>query len=349
VITETAILIVAMVVIILSLTFAFTNGFHDASAIIATLIACGAASPRGAVLLASSMVMLGALVGGSAVAFTIEGLIQMSIGHDLIVLLAAAVLGGIIWNLITWKYGLPSSSTQALVGGMLGATIAAGGFGGIFWGFDELVGPNHMLAGVTKVVIFLIWSILMGLSVGYLFQRFASGLLRNAKKSVNKSIKRMQWFTAGLLAFSYGTNDSQKQMGLIVLILISGGYVTTMDIPLWVRILCGAVMLLGVLGGGWRIVKTIGRRIYPIEPIHSLDSQLASTSSILLSTWAGAPVSSTQIVATSVMGVGAADNPKMLQWSVGKDMVIAWLLTIPAAMALSMVLYFPLNWLLSGA
>jgi PiT family inorganic phosphate transporter len=232
---------------------------------------------------------------------------------------------------------------------MLGATIAAGGFGGIFWGFDELVGPDHMLAGVTKVVIFLVWSILMGLSVGYLFQRFASGLLRNAKKSVNKSIKRMQLFTAGLLAFSYGTNDSQKQMGLIVLILISGGYVTTMDIPLWVRILCGAVMLLGVLGGGWRIVKTIGRRIYPIEPIHSLDSQLASTSSILLSTWAGAPVSSTQIVATSVMGVGAADNPKMLQWSVGKDMAIAWLLTIPAAMALSMVLYFPLNWLLSGA
>jgi len=182
-----------------------------------------------------------------------------------------------------------------------------------------------------------------------LFQRLASGLLRNAKRSVNKSIKKMQWFTAGLLAFSYGTNDSQKQMGLIVLILISGGYVTSLDIPLWVRVMCGAVMLLGVLGGGWRIVKTIGRRIYPIEPIHSLDSQLSSTSSILFSTWAGAPVSSTQIVATSVMGVGAADNPKMLQWSVGKEMIVAWLLTIPAVMVLSMVLYFPLDWLLSGA
>jgi len=345
----TVLLIITVIAIILALLFAFTNGFHDASAIIATMVSCGAATPRSAVLLASSMVMAGALIGGSAVAFTIEGLVHMEAGANLVYTMMAAVIGAVIWNLLTWRYGLPSSSTQALVGGLLGATIAASGMGDVHWGLDELLGSQHELAGVTKVIAFLLWSIAMGLSTGYLFQKFASMALRNSKKSINRRLKRAQWFTASLLAFSYGANDSQKQMGLIVIILLSGGFVASFDIPLWVRILCGAVMLAGILGGGWRIVKTIGRRIFPIEALHSLDSHLASTSSIALSTLAGAPVSSTQVVASSVMGVGAADNPKMLQWSVGKDMVVAWLLTIPAAMALSMVIYYPLHWLLMGA
>lgn len=263
VITAAAILIVAIVAIALALIFAFTNGFHDASAIIATMIACGAASPRAAILLASAMVMFGAAVGGSAVAFTIETLVRMTIQHELIYMLAAAVLGAIIWNIMTWRYGLPSSSTQALVGGLLGSTIAAGGFGGVFWGLDELIGPGHQLVGVAKVIVFLFWSILMGLSTGYLFQKVASVALRNKKKTVNRSIRRVQWLTASLLAFSYGANDSQKQMGLIVLILLSGGYIGGMDIPLWVRLLCGAVMLAGVLGGGWRIVKTLGQKNIP--------------------------------------------------------------------------------------
>jgi PiT family inorganic phosphate transporter len=345
----TILLLVTVIAIILALLFAFTNGFHDASAIMATMIACGAASPRRAVLLASSMVLLGALIGGSAVAFTIEGLVDENVGEGFLSVMIAAALGAIIWNLVTWRYGLPSSSTQALVGGLLGATIAAMGLGGIHWGLDELSGPQHEMTGVMKVVIFLFWSILMGLSAGYLFQKLSSLSLRNSNKSVNGKLRRAQWVTASMLALSYGANDSQKQMGLIVIILISGGFAATFDIPLWVRLLCAAVMLAGVLGGGWRIVKTIGRRIFPIEPIHSFDSHLASTSSIVLSTLAGAPVSSTQVIASSVMGVGAADNPKMLQWSVGKDMIIAWILTIPAAMVFSMVLYYPISWLLSGA
>ena len=345
----TVLLIITIIAIILALAFAFTNGFHDASAIIATMVSCGAASPRSAVLLASSMVMAGALIGGSAVAFTIESLVLMEAGANLVYTLIAAVLGATIWNLITWKYGLPSSSTQALVGGLLGATIAASGLNSIDWGLDDLLGSQHGLSGVTKIIVFLFWSITMGLSTGYLLHKFSTLALRNSNKKVNRKLKKAQWVTASLLAFSYGANDSQKQMGLIVLILVSGGFAVGLDIPLWVRVLCGAVMLLGILGGGWRIVKTIGRRIYPIEALHSLDSHLASTSSIVLSTLAGAPVSSTQVVASSVMGVGAADNPKMLQWSVGKDMVVAWLLTIPAAMALSMIIYYPLHLLLMNA
>jgi len=345
----TVLLLITVVAIVLALVFAFTNGFHDASAIIATMVSCGAATPRAAVLLASSMVMIGALIGGSAVAYTIESLVLMEAGANVVYMLIAAVLGAIIWNVLTWKLGLPSSSTQALIGGLLGATIAASGLGSVHWGLDDLLGEGHGLSGVTKVVVFLFWSILMGLAAGYLFHKFSSFALRNANRKVNNSLKRAQWVTASLLAFSYGANDSQKQMGLIVLILVSGGVATGLDIPLWVRVLCGAVMLTGILGGGWRIVKTIGRRIYPIEALHSFDSQLASTSSIALSTLAGAPVSSTQVVASSVMGVGAADNPKMLQWTVGKDMVVAWLLTIPAAMALSMVIYLPLHLLLMNA
>jgi len=345
----TLLLIIAVIAIVLTLAFAFTNGFHDASAIIATIISCGAATPRKAILLASSMVMVGALIGGSAVAFTIEGLVHMEAGPDLISTIIAAVLGAIIWNLLTWRYGLPSSSTQALIGGLLGATIAASGLGEVHWGIEELVDGRHELVGVVKVIVFLFWSILMGLSTGYLFQRMSSTLLRNSKKTVNRGLRRAQWVTAGLLAFSYGANDSQKQMGLIVMILLSAGLTVDLEIPLWVRVICGAVMLMGILGGGWRIVKTIGRRIFPIEPLHSFDSHLASTSSIALSTLAGAPVSSTQVVASSVMGVGAADNPKMLQWSVGKNMVTAWILTIPAAIIFSMILYYPLHWLLAGA
>jgi len=345
----TVLLIITIIAIVLALAFAFTNGFHDASAIIATMVSCGAASPRNAVLLASTMVMAGALIGGSAVAYTIEGLVLMNAGANLVYTLIAAVLGGTIWNLLTWKFGLPSSSTQALVGGLLGATIAASGLDSVHWGLDDLLSVSHGLSGVTKVVVFLFWSIVMGLSTGYLFHKLSTFSLRNAKKTVNNKLKKAQWVTASLLAFSYGANDSQKQMGLIVLILVSGGFAVGMDIPLWVRILCGAVMLVGILGGGWRIVKTIGRRIFPIEALHSFDSQLGSTVSITLSTLAGAPVSSTQVVASSVMGVGAADNPKMLQWSVGKNMVVAWILTIPAAMVLSMLIYYPIHFLLMNA
>lgn len=342
-------MIIAIIATILVLVFAFTNGFHDASAIIATMVSCGAATPRSAVLLASTMVMAGTLIGGSAVAFTIEGLVHMAGGGELVYTMMAAIIGAIIWNLVTWKFGLPSSSTQAIIGGLIGATIAAEGIGGIHWGIDELFGSSHELAGVAKVVAFLFWSIAMGLSTGYLFQKVATKALRNSKRSINKKLKKAQWVTASLLALSYGANDSQKQMGLIVIILLAGGLVTGYDIPLWVRILCGVVMLAGIIGGGWRIAKTIGRRIFPIEALHSLDSHLASTSSIAFSTLAGAPVSSTQVVASSVMGVGAADNPKMLGWSVGKDMVVAWILTIPAAMVLSMVIYYPLHWMLMGA
>ncbi|MEM4265049.1 MAG: inorganic phosphate transporter [Thermoplasmata archaeon] len=346
--SATSILIVTLIAIFLVLLFSFTNGFHDASSIVATMIACRAATPKSAVFLATVMVMLGALFGGSAVAFTVEGLVYLNSRSSFVYVLMTSALAAVVWNLITWKFGLPSSSTQALIGGLLGATIISEGLEGIYWGVDDLFSPSSMLTGVTKIVAFLLWSILFGFAIGFLTQKIARFFLRNAKRSANRPIRKIQWATASVLAFSYGANDSQKQMGIIVLTLLAGGYLATSDIPSWVRFICGIAMAAGVVGGGWRIMKTLGGRLYPIEPLHSLDSHMASAASILSSTLAGAPVSSTQVVASSVLGVGAADNPKMLNWTVGRDMLVAWLLTIPAAMAISMVFYYPIHLLLTG-
>lgn len=348
VLSATSILIITLVAIFLVLLFSFTNGFHDASSIVATIIACRATTPRSAVLLAACMVMIGAIIGGSAVVFAVEGLVHLNTRGPFVYVLMVSVLAAVIWNLITWRFGLPSSSTQALIGGLLGATILSEGVGGVSWGFEELIGPSHELTGVAKVIVFLLWSVVLGLAIGYLIQKCSRFLLRNARRTVNKPIKRIQWATAGLLAFSYGANDSQKQMGIVVLVLIAGGYVATMDVPIWVRVICGGAMVAGIFGGGWRIMKTLGGRLYQIEPLHSLNSQIASTTSILGSTFAGAPISSTQVVASSVLGVGAAENPKMLNWTIGKDMVVAWLLTVPVAMAISMIIYYPIHLLLTG-
>ena len=341
----TALLLVATFAVAVSLFFTFTNGFHDASSIVATQIACGAASPRAAVINAAIFGMAGAIIGGSAVAYTIQGIVDLEVGEELIIVIAAAVLGASAWNIFTWWIGLPSSSTHALIGGLIGAAIASSGIERINWGVAELVEPPHELVGLMKVFLFLFVSILIGLAGGFAVQRGSRILLRNADRKMNRPIKRSQWIVTSLLAFSHGSNDTQKQIGLIALILFAGGYIETLGIPLWVRIACGAMMLAGTVGGGWKIMKTLGRKIFPLEPIHGLNSQISSASSILISTVAGAPISTTQVVASSVMGVGAAENAKMVQWSVGKDMLIAWLMTIPVAALLSAGTYFLLNWL----
>lgn len=172
--------------------------------------------------------------------------------------------------------------------------------------------------------------------------------LRNAKRSINRSIRRSQFLTTAVLAFAHGANDGQKQMGIITIALVTGGMIAVQEIPLWVRLLTATAIALGTVGGGWKIMKTLGRKIFPIKPIDSLDSQVASSATILLSTMAGAPVSSTQVVASSVMGVGAGERVKMVQWSVGKHMVMSWLMTIPASALLSALLFNILRMLLGS-
>lgn len=338
--------LLASLVVAVTLFFAFTNGFQDSSATVATMVACRAATPRTGVMYSALFGFLGAMLGGSAVAFTIEGLVSVEEPTLLVQILLAAVLSAASWNLITWRFGLPSSSTHALVGGLVGGGVAGAGAGSIDWGVSALASGE--LTGLTKILVFLILSVAIGFAAGYVVKRSSMIALRNARRTINRPIKRSQYLTTAILAFAHGANDGQKQMGIITIALFTGGLIAVQEIPLWVRALVALAVAVGTVGGGWKIMKTLGRKIFPLKAIDSLDSQIASSGTILLSTLAGAPVSSTQVVASSVMGVGAGERVRMVQWSVGKHMVMSWLLTIPASALLSALLFNILRLLLGS-
>ncbi len=332
-----ALLLLAIIIIVISLFFAFTNGYNDSSASVATMIACRAATARTAVIFSSILNMVGAIIGGSAVAFTIISIVNVGSGQTALYIILSAVIGAMIWNMLCWVTGLPSSSTHALVGGLVGAGIMSAGTGSINWGVSEL--SQWQITGLVKVFLFLALSVGLGFILGYLIKKLSAVLLRNAKRSANGPIKRSQYVTAGVLSIAHGANDSQKEMGIIVVALLSAGMISSETIPLWVRLLCALAIGIGTLGGGWKIMKTLGRKIYPIKPIDSLDSQTISAGTVVISTALGAPVSSTQVVASSIMGIGAAENAKMVQWSIGKQMMVSWLLTIPATIVISAGLF----------
>jgi PiT family inorganic phosphate transporter len=329
----------AILTILLALAFTFTNGFQDASSIAATFIASRSATPRTGIILVAVMSFFGALGGGSAVAFTLTGLVSLPSHSGEITVLFVALVTAIAWNLITWKYGLPSSSTHSLIGGLIGAGIAAAGTGSIFWGVNELLGPAHALDGLVKILAFFVISILIGFIGSYLMHKTTAVLLRNAERSANRKIIGLNWCAAAVMAFSNAANDSQKQLGMIAMVMVASGLALTPEVPLWARFACAALLALGTISGGWRIMNTLGRRIFRIEPIHSFDSQFFSAASIALSTVAGAPVSSTQIITMSVLGVGAAENAKKVKWEVGRHIVTAMVVTIPVTMLIAGLLY----------
>jgi PiT family inorganic phosphate transporter len=278
------------------------------------------------------------MLGGTAVALTMLGLLSIPLGNTLVYVIFATLAAAVAWNLITWIWGIPSSSTHALVGGLIGAGIAASGIDQVNWGINELLSTGQM-EGITKVVLFLFISVGIGFLGGYLVLKLTNVLLRNAKRTVNRPLMLSQYLTSGLLSFSHGANDAQKAMGMMVLVIASAGWASDTSIPLWVMLASALAMTVGTLGGGWKIMKTLGRRIFRIRPIHSFDSQVSSTAAILLSTAAGAPVSSTHAVASSIIGVGAADNARMVQWAVGKQMVVSWLLTMPLTAVVAAFIY----------
>ena len=287
---------------------------------------------------------MGALLGGSAVAFTVFGLIDLQdMGRLLPFVALAAVVGATIWNLSAWWMGIPSSSAYALIGGLMGASLASVGSKGVQWGLGDLLGASHRVVGVTKVFIFLMFAIAVGLIGGYISFRISNLLLRNAKRRTNESIKKTQWLTTSVVAFGAGANNAQKHMGIIALLLASYEGTTVFAIPPWVRLACSVALGLGALIGGWRIMRTLGRVIYQMEPEEGLDSQVVSASSIAISTLAGSPISSTQVIASSIVGVGAANNAKKVRWSIGRDMTVSWILTIPASLLLAGVTFIILK------
>jgi len=329
--------------ILLSLAFAFTNGYNDVGADVATMVSSGAASVKGALLTASLANFFGALIGGSAVVLTLQGILTADLGNDLALAMFAAVVAANVWNVATWYYGIPSSSTHALIGGLVGVGLAYGGLQGVNWGLEELLSGN--LTGVTKVLAFLLISVLLGFLGGFVLMKLMRLSLRHATVKVNRGLRRMQWLTTGMQTLAHGANDAQKQMALIALLLLSMGG-STMAVPLWVRLACALAIALGSLGGGYRIMRTVGRRIFKIRPVHALVAQTNSSLTVLLSTFVGAPVSSTQVVTAGVMGVGTAENHKMVHWRVGKDLVVSWFLSIPATMVLAAILVIALRYLM---
>lgn len=330
---------ILVLVIIISFVFALTNGLHDASSVVATFIACGAASPTGAIVLASVFGLLGAVFGGTTVADTMSSVIDLPTSAGLLPVILSAVIGATAWNLITWRYGLPSSSTHALVGGIIGAVIVSSGAGHVLWGWHALVSAGK-LTGIMKILLSLLLSPLIGFVLAYLFGKITKFALRNAPFTANRPVMGVQWVLAAGLSFSHGANDMEKILGLIVMAIAAAGGAALHTAPLWTRILSGAVMSAGTMLGGWSIMKTIGRGIYEIKPIDSLNSQLASVAALFGANLTGAPVSTTHIVVGSVMGVGASDNYRMVGWRVANEIIAAWFITIPAAAAVSALCCF---------
>lgn len=332
-----SITVILIAVILIALIFALSNGLHDASSVVATCIVCGAATPKQAIGIASIFGMIGSIFGGSAVADTISKVIDLPVNTTMLTILFAAIMGAVIWNLVTWRLGLPSSSTHALIGGIIGSVWVSSGYKHILWGWNELIGGQYQLTGIVKVVAGLIISPILGFIIAFILQKVTSLLLRNAKYTLNNSLNKLQLGIAAALAYSHGANDTQKIIGIITLALMAGkGIATT---PLWIRIAGGLVMFIGTMLGGWTIMRTIGRGIFKIRVIHSVNSQLASSGSLLLATFIGAPVSTTHVVVGSVMGVGAADEYKMVHWGVAKEIILAWFITIPLSAVVSALIY----------
>jgi PiT family inorganic phosphate transporter len=330
---------VAVAAVLVAFGFAFTNGFQDAASMAATFIASRSATPRQGILLVSGANLFGALLGGSTVAFTLSGLVQVAEPSETGFVLLVALISATIWNLGTWWRGLPSSSTHALIGGLIGAAIAGTGAGSVNWGMTDLLSPTPAFTGLVKVLALLVVSVLLGLAGGYAVQRSMKAGLRNARRRV--TIQRLvtaNWGAALLMAFFNGANDVQKLLGIIALVLFAAGETASLEVPFWTRSSCAFLIALGTLGGGWRVMNTLGRRIFRITQLHSFSSQMSSGLTIALSTAVGAPISSSHIITGSIIGVGTAESPRRLHWGPANEVIVAMLTTVPATAMLSAVL-----------
>jgi PiT family inorganic phosphate transporter len=306
-------------IIVIALLFDYTNGFHDTANAIATSVSTRALSPRLAVLMAAVLNMAGAFLGKKVAETVGKGIVEA--GNVTLTLVLAALIGAVAWNLITWHFGIPSSSSHALIGGLVGAAIAEGG-------------PNMVLWGgvLDKVIIPMIGSPLIGFCVAFALM---TGLLWFVRKwspaPVNRTFRILQPVSAGFMALSHGRNDAQKTMGVITLALVASGKLSDFSIPLWVVVACAAAMALGTYSGGWRIIHTLGSRVIKLDPIHGFAAETSAATVIQVASFIGVPVSTTHTITTAIMGVGATKRLSAVRWGVAGNIVTAWVLTLPAA------------------
>ncbi|MBQ3336854.1 MAG: inorganic phosphate transporter [Selenomonadaceae bacterium] len=309
-------------VIILALVFDFINGFHDTANAIATSVSTRALQPNHAIMMAAVLNFFGAMVS-TGVAKTIGGDIvsAASVVDEKIII--AALFGAIVWNLLTWYFGIPSSSSHALVGGLIGAVLISVGASGL------------NLGGIGKIVVSLIASPVIAIVTGIIIMNILFRLFGNfSPHTVNDKFRKMQILSAATMAFSHGSNDAQKSMGIITLALFSGGFISEFEVPTYVKILCAAAMALGTATGGWRIIKTIGGKIFKPEPISGFAADLNSSVVVFGATLLHLPVSTTHVVSGSIMGVGTAKRVNAVHWGVAQQMVKAWVMTIPITAAM---------------
>lgn len=340
--------LLALATVVIVLVFDYTNGFHDAANIVATVIASRAMTPAQAVVIVGVFEFLGPLLGGTAVANTIGKFVVLDGIAPVLSLsiLLCGLIGAIAWNLGTWYFGIPSSSSHALVGGLIGAVVVSVGSDHVVWGFGELA-DGHV-TGIVKVLAALILSPLIGFWFGFLVHRLLTAVLVAANPAANSRLRAIQYITAAGLAFSHGANDAQKSMGILTLVLLLGGFIPSFEVPFWVMFACATAITLGILSGGWRIVRTLGFAIYRVRPIHALGSQLTSAIVILGASAGGAPVSTTHVVATSIMGIGASERPRAVRWSKAGDIAMTWIITIPGAALVAIQAYALVNLFLGG-
>ncbi|PKG33271.1 inorganic phosphate transporter [Methanoregula sp.] len=315
-----------LIIIGIALIFDFTNGFHDAANSISTVVSTKVLSPRNAVLMAAFFNFIAAFGFGVAVASTISKIIELKIVDTNVIpfIILAALIGAITWNIITWLFGLPTSSSHALIGGLAGAGLSAAGIAAIKW------------STVETVALFMIISPIIGLACGFLFMAAILNITKKAnKQSAETHFKRLQICSAAAYSFSHGTNDAQKTMGIIVPLLFSVGYFGAgvdpnhLPVPLWVILAAHAAIALGTLSGGWRIVRTMGYKITKLRPVHGFAAETAGASTIIGASIIGIPVSTTHVICSSIMGVGTTMGTSTVKWGVARSIVWAWVLTIP--------------------
>ena len=320
-------------VIVAALLFDYINGFHDTANAIATCVSTRALSVRAAIIMAAVLNFAGAMISTKVAGTIGKGIVDSSNVTQMVVL--AGVTGAIVWNLITWYYGLPSSSSHAIIGGIMGSVFAHAGLSALKW------------SGLQKIILALLISPILGTVIGFIFMIIIYRVFGNkAPSGLNKNFRRLQVVSAAFMAFAHGTADAQKSMGVITLALVSYGFLKTFIVPWEVMIGCATAMALGTAAGGWRIIKTVGRDFVKLQPVHGFCVETASAGVILGASAFGMPTSTTHVITSAILGVGLSKRLNAVNWNVAKRIVVAWILTIPASALVAYLTYQVLNPLL---
>ncbi len=318
---------IIVVIISLTLLFGFLNGMHDSRNVVSTMVSSRAYSPRVALGVTILAELSGPFVFGVAVANTIGRSIAEPNAINLEVILVALICA-VSWNLFTWKLGIPSSSSHALIGGIVGAASARAGASAI------------QVSGLLKTLISLFASPIVGFVIGFILLKIVLRLCANAGPRINEFFKKSQLLTALALGLSHGSNDGQKTMGIITLALVTGGYLQSFTVPLWVVAVCALALASGTAMGGWLLIRKPGNSFYKIRPVDGFSTQVTSALVIIGASIVGGPVSATQVINTAIMGVGAAERANKVRWGIAKDIIAAWVLTIPATGFVSAGIYW---------